>query len=471
MPGFLDDDEWLSVEFDQRTLDRFDSLDRLGGDADDIWDNAGSVRYFAPVGCTISLNDFPRYSDSWPGDDTVLLRGTGRFEEIHDLNNVPVHRPSDEVWPVWPVPAGADGVVVDIDDDVEGVTFYHDVVFDGQHASRHDCESYYGTSIGVSWDLDANDSYEAAGTSVSFDAQTLDGPRTVVARARAQHPTDPTTIGQGLPVDVPVLIRNVAPQIGTFAATDSLGLDVTDGSRVAIAGLPVTFDADFTAPGRPDRQTASIDWGDGAVSSVFDEFRDAYGGAVGRIRATHVFAPGTHIVRVSVTDDDGGTSDRTIEVDVVSLADAIRAVADELAGQAATADPASARLLESALDELIGNQDGRSTNGALDELDDDPISAITKLSAAIEFVLAAEESSGQDFSSLWTLLGLSAEAVASSARADAVAAIPTPSPGQRRTLATISGLISSGHLDLLAGAPVAACEDFRQATAKAIRLV
>ena len=50
--------------------------------------------------------------------------------------------------------------------------------------------------------------------------------------------------------------------------------------------------ASFTDPGKPDTQTAAIQWGDGTTdsSNVFEAFSDAFGGVVGQLRQSHRYA-------------------------------------------------------------------------------------------------------------------------------------------------------------------------------------
>jgi hypothetical protein len=474
LPGILDDDEWFNIEFRDRLLDHFDQLDQIASDADDIDENAGSLRWFAPTGCTISLNDYPRRSDEWPGEHTILLRGTGRVEEEQDLHSIDVYRPADEIWPVSPVPAGVTPTSKNYNDDIGGVTFYHQVAFGGGVANRHDCEGYYGAPIGLGWDLDNNGSFEVSGATATFGAQTLDGPTTRTVKARGQHPTDTTALGRGDPFEFSVSVRNVPPQIGSATVVDSLGRDLAGGANPALVGLPVKLSVSFTDPGVADTQTGRVTWGDGTSNTSFTTFTDAHGGANGHLEQAHVFSsPGTHTIATTITDDDGGatTVERTVEV--LSLEDAIEQVADELTDLIAQAtNPRVASALRSARDELIGNHTGQPpTNGALDKLQaNDPVGAITKLQSALDYLITAESRGAGNLTSLKDLIGLVAEGIATGAYERAKALLGTPSSGQARTLATIADLIARGHTKLAAHQYAGACDDFRQATSKAVSL-
>lgn len=470
-------DGWLIVDYPDRHADLFDDLSRLkvlGG----IWDKASSWRWFAPPGCTIQANDFPITSVDFPGDDTVVLRGTGQLEEVQDLSGLRVYQPvgSTNPYPVSPVPAGQTGVPKPrVDNDVEGVTFYEAYRVDGTLVRDHrGCESYYNASIGLGWDLDGNGSFEASGSPVSFSAANLDGPTTATVQGRATHPTDTSPLGVGVPLPVPVEVRNVAPRIESAEATDSLGHDVGTPGTFVLAGLPLRLEVTFTDPGLADTQTAAVDWGDGTVDTTFDTYSDARSGALGLLRDAHTFAAaGTYDIVTTITDDDGGVTPATVRVEVLSPADAIEEIGDELSDliNGAT-DPGVADALRHARDELIGNHGGTPpTNGALDKLDvDDPVGAITKIRAAISYLEQAESLGAGDLSAMKGLLGLVAEAIATGAYHDAQAAVAPPSPGEARTLATIAGLIALGDQKLSGGQYLSACDSFRQATAKALKL-
>ena len=161
-------------------------------------------------------------------------------------------------------------------------------------------------------------------------------------------------------------------------------------------------------------------------------------------------------------------------IEVLSIEQAITQVVAQIDALLSTAtDPTVVAALLDARDELTGNHGGTPpTNGALDLLDaDDPVSAITKLSAALAFLMTAETSGAGDLSALANLLGLATEGIATTAYYQATVAIPNPSRGQARALESIAGLIVTGH-DLVADRQyVKACESFRQATEKALNLM
>jgi hypothetical protein len=465
---------WFPIEYGTRDADSFDQLDRLFMPAKDIDEAASSWRWFAPPGCTISVNDYPRRSDEFPGPDTVQLRGTARFEEELDLSSLPVYRPSGAPYPVSPVPSGTTPTNKNYNDDVGGVTFYS-AYRDADDAliRDHGCEDYYNAHFTVEWKLG---SFDATGDSVDFSAAALDGPTTVTVQAQGKHPTDTSPVGSGPAIPVPVQVLNVPPQLGTTTVKDSLGHDLSGGSAPAIVGLPITLSLTFTDPGLADTQTASIDWGDLApLDTAFTSFSDAHNGATGRLIDSRVFSsPGTKQITVTVTDDDGGATQTPITINVLSLADAIKGVADQLTQMIqSTTNAKLAAALRSARDELIGNKGGTPpTNGATDKLAaNDPSSAIVKLKAAIGDLIAAGAIGSVNLSAQEDLLGLVAEGIATATYQKAQAAIPTPNAGQAKTLATIKALIDTGHQQLVNKKYADACDNFKAATDKSIGLL
>ncbi|HEU5182443.1 MAG TPA: hypothetical protein VFW45_16780 [Candidatus Polarisedimenticolia bacterium] len=440
-----------------------------------IWEKASSWRWFAPTGCTIAATDYPIISNSWPGPDTVLLPGTGQVEVEPDLDNLATWLPEGETWKWSPVPGGVDPTYVDYDNDIEGISFTKPIPFGDSALKQLGCDNYYHATIGLGWDLDNNGSFETTGATAYFSATQLDGPDTRTVGARAQHPTDTSDLGIGTAFTFPVSVRNVPPVITLATVQDWLGHDLTLSSAFALPGQPVSLAVDFTDPGRPDTQTALVDWNDGTTNTTFQTFTDAFGGAVGHLRQTHAFtAPGTYAIVATITDDDLGATPVTKTIKVVTLKEALALLADQLTqmiANAANADIATA--LREARDDLIGNHGGvPPKNGALDKLDgNDPLAAITKVQSAISFLVQAESSGAGDLTALKDMLGLVAEGIATDLYLSARAKFPNPSPGQVKTLATIAALLAQGHQQLVAHQYPAACGSFAQAASKALNML
>lgn len=64
----------------------------------------------------------------------------------------------------------------------------------------------------------------------------------------------------------------------------------------------------------------------------FDTFSDAFGGATGVVRHSHVWTqPGAFEVVLTVADDDGGSSIEENAVEVVDATGAVSALAEQIA--------------------------------------------------------------------------------------------------------------------------------------------
>jgi hypothetical protein len=403
--GMNTDVGWLALSYPDRDdfeehYDDFNTMRGLGYFVNSV----SSWRWFAPVGCTISANDYPITSDEFPGPDTVLLVGNGAVNVATDIGDLPVYEVPGTDLRISPVPAGETATSFDFNDDLEGITFYH---YNELGQRVHDCEGYYGAPIGLSWDLDGNGSYETPGTSVSFSAATLDGPSTVSVSAVAQHPTDPTPLGTGYGTAT-VNVHNVAPTITSFGVFDSLGNEVGVDVPFAIYGTSLAAAGTFTDPGQPDHQTAILDWGDGTEEgdSAFYSFTDAFGGAVGELNQGHLFAaPGDYAVSLAVTDDDGGTSQDAVDVQVLSPIDAVAELIDLLDQTiAGTTDSTQLTALQKAWKALDGSKDGFGANGALDKLEKDlTVATLQKLRQALGYLEDAQ-AAGADVAPLIALL-------------------------------------------------------------------
>lgn len=105
-------------------------------------------------------------------------------------------------------------------------------------------------------------------------------------------------------VAVTQVVENVAPEVGAIAgATDPVAV-----------GTPLTVSAPFTDPGAMDSHTATVDWGDGTLSSATIAEQDGSGS----FTASHAYAAaGIYRVVGAVTDDDGGVGSFLLEAVVV----------------------------------------------------------------------------------------------------------------------------------------------------------
>jgi hypothetical protein len=441
--GLFDTDSWVAIDSEDWPKDNYDDFTKL------LWyfnDNAGSWRWFAPVGCTMQANQHSFGDSDFPGRRKTLV-GKGLVEEAADLDAV---------------------------QDDQGEGSMDDIISSTQFL----CDAYYTAPIGVSWDLDLDGTFERTGNSVTFSAAELDGGETPTLHpvpVRAQHPTDTTPLGQSAPATFDVRILNVAPSIASLDLVDALKFKVGPDVPFAVTNLRYEAEASFTDPGRPDTQTARLDFGDGTTleSDEFDSFSDASGGATGRLSQSHRYrAPGTYTIALEVEDDDGGVTAATSTVTVVSPAQVIGWVVKEIDRLLATiTNQKAVRALRDARDNLVGSNNGSANNGALDALEGgDLVAALEKIKAAIEALGRAEAAGAGDLRSLKYLLGFTAESVAEGAYQEAETAVGTPSPGQAAQLETIRQAIVEGHALLVNGAYLPAVDLFKDAAGRALSL-
>jgi hypothetical protein len=254
------------ADFDDRALDDFDDLGKLLAN-----NKARSVKWYAPSGCSILLQDFASGS-------ALTLNGDNFVHSEPSLGS--------------------------LDSRIDRVEF------------RSDCESHFNRPYILAWDLDRNGSFETEGTLAFFSAASLDGPAEIDIRAQARHIVDS---GPTAEATARVSVRNARPQVTDFRLSGVTNGLAPNSTPTVLMGLPVTVDATFADAGVRDRQNAWINWGDGAVDadSAFATFADAFGGAIGRLSQSHRYsAAGVREILISVRDDDSGvgTSKRSVLV-------------------------------------------------------------------------------------------------------------------------------------------------------------
>jgi hypothetical protein len=139
------------------------------------------------------------------------------------------------------------------------------------------------------WDLDNNGTFETSGQSVTFSASSYDGPGNRIITVKATNSSGLYATAQAT-----VAVDNVAPAIGTINAP-------LDPNQVTTS---ITTSADFSDEGILDTHIAVWDWGDGSTSNgIINEINGA-----GSASGTHVYTgAGVYTLKLTVTDDDGGT--------------------------------------------------------------------------------------------------------------------------------------------------------------------
>jgi hypothetical protein len=430
------DDRSHMVDYSDWALESNDDFDQLDGetsDPDNFSDDTSSVRWFAPVGCTLRLNDDDFGDDDFPGDNVLTLPGRGHVVEFPDLESI-----------------ANDAFDDDMDSSITSVQFLPD------------CDAYYSAPLDLSWDLDRNGAPETPAADVTFSAAGLDGPTEIGVPLWATHPTD----GRRGVAAAAVQVTNVAPTIVVAVVLDSTGAEVGVDTPFVVAGVPATLEATFTDPGVADTQTATVVWGDGTVDvgADLDAFSDASGGRVGELRTAHAFvATGTFEVTLSVVDDDGGTTTVTRTVEVLSPEAVLDEVVDRIDDLLANATGATLRYLLQARAAIDGSPDGRGADGALDHLaSDNRTAALTELVAASSS-LASAAAAGTDVALLQNLVAQAAYGIALETMHLATVASAPPSPTEQLRLAQAQASIASGAAHLAAGRPVEAVLAFRDA--------
>jgi hypothetical protein len=344
-------------------------------------DKARSWIWHAPAGCSIQAIDREIDGSTAVLDELrTLTQAPGEAPEIRRAANLSLEL--------------NDGGTDDINAEIDGIEFLPD------------CDAYYSTPFNLAWDLDGNGTFEGTGSPATFSAASLDGPSQVTIAARSQSPLG----GAAGTATATVAIVNVAPSITGFGLRDSLGNRVGIDVPFAILGLPLTAAGAFVDPGRPDTQTARLDWGDGTVEAngAFDSFQDAFGGRVGEFsRARRYAAAGDYFLTLDVADDDGGTASAQAFVAVLSPAQAVGELVATLDEKIATTTNAAAlKALQLARLHLAGGADGLGANGALDKLTSElRQAAIVKLRLAIA-ALEEAQAAGANVSTELALLRL-----------------------------------------------------------------
>jgi hypothetical protein len=427
LPGSSDKDDWLMVDYEDWLADDFDDFKE-----EHYSDDAGSWRWFAPVGCTLRANDDDFGDSDFPGKYTRTLHGTGQVQEEHDLDNV-----------------RNDHGDLSMDDEITSMQFFPD------------CGAYYSAVMNVAWDLDANGSFETLGASPLFSAAGLDGPSEVSVWARGEHPTDPTALGKGAATQARIQVHNVAPVVSIDSITDETGAEIGSQVPVALVGLTVDLAGSFTDAGALDTHTAGIDWDDATV--------DALGAVSDTVRASHIYAvPGEYEVTLIVTDDDGGVGTASAEIKIVDAAGAITEAVDHLTALAAdpNLDVDAVDAIRDAIDKLIGSKGGRGRNGALDELAKGNLNAaLEKIKQALSYLEKAEAADPNlDLTNVEGLLTLAAKSVAAEAITQATAAATKPNDFRR--IQQANDLVAEGDVLLAASNYVGAVAKYQAAVRK-----
>lgn len=267
------DDRSIVIDFQDRSLFELNDFHQLDGfdNADHDNGRASSVRWRAPIGVDIHLFGGANFTAT-----EVILRGTGRTEEVADLE----------------------------DDDVDVGRIEFVGKNDGDQLEFGDSTSsmrFIGAPPGPStlefdWDLDGDGIFgetgaaaangNELGASPTFIAGTLDGPASYNVSLRVVDSFGALAIST-----TTVTVNNIAPAAGVT------------GDTFGVPGLPRNFNLSATDPSAADTAAGFIF----AVS--FDDGNNTVVNPGGLLLVQHTYlAEGIYTVTVTATDKDGGTS-------------------------------------------------------------------------------------------------------------------------------------------------------------------
>lgn len=137
------------------------------------------------------------------------------------------------------------------------------------------------------WDLDNDGVFETLDQTAIFSAANLDGPSSQAVALQVCDDKGACATDSAI-----VEITNVAPSVGAFAYSPQT---IYMGDPVSFAGTG------YSDPAAADTHTGLWSWGDGA-----SEAASLSAGAVAGV--SHIYtAPGIYTVRLTLTDDDGGS--------------------------------------------------------------------------------------------------------------------------------------------------------------------
>jgi hypothetical protein len=182
------------------------------------------------------------------------------------------------------------------------------VVFDASASSDHEHDP-----LAYRWDVDGDSVYDTPWSADPTAAHTWFDDYEGIAQVQVTE-APPSPADEDVAA---VTVMNVPPDV----VIDSVSVAVPG---YLLPGAAARFHGSFTDPGYPDTHTARWRFGDQTtLTGTLAETNDPPEGR-GTVADTHVFrAPGLYRVAMEVLDDDGGVGIDTIEIRVLSAAEAL----------------------------------------------------------------------------------------------------------------------------------------------------
>lgn len=426
-------DRSLMLDYKDRNLEDWDDLDKEG-----FGDEADSLRYYLAPGQELHLFEDAHYSY---GDRVLRLTGDGSVHSIDILDDVIVDGEKgfgDEIDSVKMFPFANHGGPYSGD---EGST----ISLIAANLCYSDAEATFDWSVDSSLCTFYNSTLRQPELSCDDDGVfTI----SLMVDVGGDYATADTT----------VTVLNVPPVVSLDIISNELGDEIGNEIPVSLVGLTVDVSGHFADSGTLDTHTARMDWGDGTVDDLGDVQQV--------IGASHAYmSPGTYVLTLIVTDDDGGEGMASAEIEVVTAEGSITTAIALLTGLAA--DPgvvAGVRVaIENAIDKLNGKNDGIGSNGVLDEIGKGNLNAaLVKVDHALQYLKAAEATDPElDLMSADGLIALAAKSIAVEAIRLATAA--TSRPNDLRKIQQANDLLAQGDMQMAASDYIGAALSYREA--------
>jgi PKD repeat protein len=274
----------------------------------------------------------------------------------------------------------------------------------------------------------------------------------------------------------------VVATIGNVSPTSAM-TNVGDGPAFFLPLVDVSLGATLHDAGTLDSHSASVNWGDGALTDA-TVTESPFGppgstsGLNGTATSSHAYASaGTYSVYVSVRDDDGGAAPTlSATVEVVSPEVALTLVLPQL--RALANDPAISSTARAYLVTAVKTIDGASTpgppnSGALQKLrDGDLAAALVKIRDALKALDQAKAAQpALELNLAQLVLTQIAESIAAQVLMDVVTANTPPTAAEAKQIAKLQQNLLLGRTRRAANQWVSAVDAFHSVVKNGVAML